>query len=175
VLRSWETHPGYVRALSETVREGIEAVASKGPERPALLFSAHSLPVRFVERGDPYLEQITSTVHAVVEQLAWDGSWRLAFQSRTGPVRWLTPSTPNALRAIAAAGHRRVVVVPVSFVSDHIETLEELDVQYGRLARSLGIVEYVRTEGLNVRPRFIDALASLALEQLASLPAERPA
>lgn len=167
VRHSWETYPPYIDALAETVREGIDTVMSRGTERPAILFSAHSLPVRFIEEGDPYLDQIRRTVAAVVERLEWEGDWRLAFQSRTGPVRWLTPSTPDALRAIAAEGHHRVVVVPVSFVSDHIETLEELDVQYGDLARTFGIAEYVRTPGLNVRPRFIDALASLVTEQLA--------
>jgi ferrochelatase len=172
IVRSWETHAPYIDALAETVREGIEAVTASGGEQPALLFSAHSLPVRFIEEGDPYLDQVRATVSAVVDRLGWDGSWRLAFQSRTGPVRWLTPSTPDALEAIASEGHHRVVVVPVSFVSDHIETLEELDVQYGEVAATLGITDYVRTAGLNVRPRFIAALASLVTEQLGSRVAE---
>jgi ferrochelatase len=77
----------------------------------------------------------------------------------------LTPSTPAALRALAREGHRRVVVVPVSFVSDHIETLEELDVQYRRLAESLGFADYVRTAALNTRPDFIAALASMVIER----------
>jgi ferrochelatase len=165
VVRSWETHPPYVAALSETVREAVDAVSARGGGRPALLFSAHSLPVRFIEEGDPYLEGIRRTVQATIEALGWEGECRLAFQSRTGPVRWLTPSTPDVLRALAKEGHRRVVVVPVSFVSDHIETLEELDVQYRRLAESLGFADYVRTAALNTRPDFIAALASMVIER----------
>ncbi len=166
VVKSWEAFPPYVAALAETVRESIGRAMATGGEEPVLLFSAHSLPVRFIEEGDPYLAHVKRTVRAVVAELAWTGEWRLAFQSRTGPVRWLTPSTPSALEALAKDGHHRVVVVPVSFVSDHIETLEELDVQYREVAHELGITEYERSPGLNVRPSFVRALATLVADEL---------
>jgi len=171
IVRSWEAFPPYVAALAETVREALAQIPSVEASPPVILFSAHSLPVRFIDEGDPYLEHVERTVAAVVAELEWKGDWRLAFQSRTGPVRWLTPSTPAALEAIAREGKRRVVVVPVSFVSDHIETLEELDVQYRDVASALGVTDYVRAPGLNVRPRFIRALAALATEKLVTTDA----
>lgn len=168
VVKSWETFPPYIEALAETVREGIATASRNGAPQPVILFSAHSLPVRFIEEGDPYLDHVKRTVSAVVAELGWNGGWRLAFQSRTGPVRWLTPSTPSALESIAKDGHKGVVVVPVSFVSDHIETLDELDVQYRHVARTFGITEYVRTPGLNVRPSFIRALGALVSGKVAT-------
>lgn len=154
-VRSWHEHPAYVKALTETVWEGLEALPGA-----TVLFSAHSLPVRLIEEGDPYLSHVQGTVAAVERGLPGIPT-RTAFQSRAGPVRWLEPSVEEMLRVLAREGVRRLLVVPVSFVSDHIETLYEIDVEYGELARSLGIAEFRRAPALNTRPSFIRALAEI--------------
>ncbi len=156
VVRSWHDHPAYLDALAEAVAEGL-----RGFDGATVLFSAHSLPVKLIERGDPYLDQVRATVAGVVERLG-NPSHRLAFQSRTGPVRWLGPGVEETLEALAAEGLRRILVVPVSFVSDHIETLYEIDVEYADLARTLGIREFRRCPALNTRPSFVRALARIA-------------
>ncbi len=163
-VRSWETHPLYVSVLAELVRERLRRMPEG--EEPALLFSAHSLPKRFVDRGDPYPGQVAETVRAVLADLQWHGVSRLAYQSRVGPVRWLRPTTAETLEELARAGHRRVVVAPVSFVSDHIETLQELDKEYRAVATSLGFTHFERAEAPNVRPRFIAALAAIVASEL---------
>lgn len=174
VIRSWEDFPPYAAALAECVREVRDDVGDA-----TVLFSAHGLPVKLIERGDPYLDHVRATVAAVMEHFP-GVPHRLAFQSRAGPVRWLEPSVADELQVLAAQGVRRVVVVPVSFVSDHIETLHEIDVEYGELARSLGFEAFRRSPSLNTRPAFVRALARLVLERTTELrrtldPAVHPA
>jgi ferrochelatase len=155
IIDCWYDFAPYVDALVEVVREGLKDLPGA-----TVLFSAHGLPVKLIRDGDPYLDQIKGTVAAVTAKLP-EVPWELAFQSRTGPVRWLDPSTPDVIRKLAGQGVRDVLVVPVSFVSDHIETLHELDIEYGHLAQSLGIREFRRSPSLNLRPGFISALAAL--------------
>jgi ferrochelatase len=155
VIRSWHDAPPYLEALAEAVAEGLRDLPDA-----TVLFSAHGLPVKLIEEGDPYLDQVKGTVGAVAARLP-GVSWELAFQSRTGPIRWLEPATPDAIRRLAARGVRGLLVVPVSFVSDHIETLHELDIEYGELAGRAGIREFRRSPSLNTRPSFIRALAEL--------------
>jgi ferrochelatase len=151
-------HPLYIRALTEKVEEGLAGF----PDRTAvdLVFSAHSLPQSFIREGDPYLSHIMETVRLVVERLGKVKA-HLAFQSRAGPVKWLEPSTDEVIRELAAAGSRSMLMVPLSFVSDHIETLHEIDIEYGAEARELGITDFRRTASLNCSPLFIDCLADL--------------
>lgn len=157
----WEDFPPYVEALSECVGEAVKM-------RPDtfILWSAHGIPVKLIERGDPYLEHVKATVGAVMAGFPGN-SHLLAFQSRTGPVEWLKPSTDEALKSIAAGGVDDVTVVAVSFVSDHIETLREIDVEYAELARGLGIAHFERAPSLNARPGFIKALAGLVRRETA--------
>lgn len=155
VVQSWHDFPPYLDALTDALVEGLQGL----PEA-TVLFSAHGLPTKLIDQGDPYLDQIQGTVAGVMDRLPGI-PWRLAFQSRTGPVRWLEPSTPAMLRILAGEGVRDVVVVPVSFVSDHIETLHELDIEYGELARELGLRTFRRAPSLNTRPGFVEALAEL--------------
>lgn len=155
VVRSWHDFPAYVEALAEAVGEALADAPGA-----TILFSAHGVPVRIVEEGDPYLDQVQGTVAAVMEHFQ-GVPHRLAFQSRTGPVRWLEPSVTDALEELGGQGVRDLVVVPVSFVSDHIETLHEIDVQYRELALGKGISGFRRAPSLNTRPAFIRALAEL--------------
>jgi ferrochelatase len=151
-------HPLYIRALAERVEEGLAQFPDRG--NVELVFSAHSLPQSFIDQGDPYLGHIEETVRLVMERLGTCGH-HLAFQSRAGPVKWLEPSTEEMIRHLAAHGGKNLLMVPLSFVSDHIETLYEIDVQYGEEAKGLGIENFRRTPSLNDAPLFIDCLADL--------------
>lgn len=129
------------------------------PENPRVLFSAHGLPQRVVDRGDPYQWQVEQTVGAVRKLLpAWHA--RICYQSRVGPMKWLGPSTPDEIKQ-AARDKTGVIVAPIAFVSEHVETLVELDIEYGHLARDLKLPFYLRAPALGAAPRFVDALAEL--------------
>jgi ferrochelatase len=162
VIRSWETFPPYVEALAGCVREAVTGAVGEGRET-FLLFSAHGLPVRLIEKGDPYLRHVEATVAAVMERFG-GLPHQLAFQSRAGPVKWLEPSVEDALTELGKKGVEDVTVVAVSFVSDHIETLHEIDVEYRELAERVGIKRFRRAPSLNARPDFIRALEACVRE-----------
>jgi len=151
-------HPLYIRALAERIEEGMAGFTERGEVE--LVFSAHSLPQSFIDQGDPYLSHIEETVRLVMERLG-DVDHHLAFQSRAGPVKWLEPSTEEMLRHLAAHGCKSLLMVPLSFVSDHIETLYEIDIQYAEEAKRLGIDTFRRSPSLNDAPLFIECLADL--------------
>ena len=156
-------HPLYIQALAEKIEAGLAGFDNRNTVQ--LLFSAHSLPQSFIDEGDPYLDHIQTTVRLVMELFS-DVSHHLAFQSRAGPVKWLEPSTDDALKDLAASGCQNVLMVPLSFVSDHIETLHEIDIEYAEEARKLGISSFRRTESLNSSPTFIRCLATLVQDAL---------
>ncbi len=161
VINSWQDEPQYIAALARTISEEIAQSPSDDRAGVHILFSAHSVPVSYIEAGDPYLEQIKQTVKCVMAELGSDRPHSLSFQSKVGPVKWLEPSTDQAVRRLAAEGVSRVLLVPVSFVSEHIETLYELDILYRDVAGEVGIADYRRAPALNCRPDFIEALATL--------------
>ncbi|WP_146592556.1 ferrochelatase, partial [Puniceibacterium confluentis] len=144
------------------------------PDKVRLLFSAHGLPQKVVDGGDPYQAQIEATAAAVVARLeaAWD--WSVCYQSRVGPMAWIGPATPDAIAQAAREG-LGVVVAPIAFVSEHVETLVELDHEYAALAADLGCPAYVRVPALGVDRVFIDGLARIAVEALARDGGVRPA
>jgi protoporphyrin/coproporphyrin ferrochelatase len=158
-VESWFDEPLYIEAMADLIREGLRGFSDL--EKVHLLYSAHSIPASYIEDGDPYLEQTKKTVDLVNAQLNKANSFTLAFQSRVGPVKWLSPSTKDVLVQLGREGKTRVLVVPISFVSDHIETLQEIDIQYMELAAQSGIREFRRAASLNVHPKFIAALAAL--------------
>lgn len=157
-VRQFFDHPLYIKALVENIGRGMATFSD--PSRVQLFFSAHSLPQSFITEGDPYLNHIQATVRLVMAQLG-ERPHHLAFQSRAGPVKWLEPSTGDKLKELAAAGHTDVLMVPLSFVSDHIETLHEIDIEYREIAEHLGIANFRRMESLNSSPLFIQCLADL--------------
>ncbi len=165
IIDRWPAHPGYLDSLAGTVAEALERIPSDERDDAVILFTAHGVPEALIESGDPYYEQTLLTMNGVIERLG-QRQHQLAFQSRLGPVKWLGPSLPDALRELAGMGAPPVVIVPVSFVSDHIETLYELDIQHMELAQSLGFRTYVRAPALNTRPDFIQALADLVISAL---------
>jgi len=152
-VESWHLHPQLVEAFAEKV-------TARGDGCDAFVFTAHSLPKRLVQGGDSYAQQVAATAAAVAARAGLAG-YHLAWQSagRTAE-EWLTPSLEQRLAELATAGHRRVLVVPVGFVSDHTEVLYDIDIQARHFARERGL-ELVRTESLNTSPRFIAALADL--------------
>lgn len=150
-------HPRYIDALEEKIREGLAAFHPLAEVE--LLFSAHSLPQSFIDAGDPYLDQIKETVRLVMAR--FELPYHLAFQSRAGPVKWLEPSTEEMLATLAARDCKSLLVVPLSFVSDHIETLHEIDIQYAVEAHKLGFARFLRAPSLNASPTFIACLAEL--------------
>ena len=153
----WPDQPEYIHALVQSIRREV----GRFPAGCTVAYSAHSLPVKFIEEGDPYLDDLAKTITAVEEQTGIRG--RLCFQSRSGPVTWLAPSTPDTLAELAEQGVKDIVIVPISFVSDHVETLYEIDIQYRKLAEDLGMRLH-RTESLNTEPEFIRGLAKLVIQ-----------
>src|SRR5262249_35694657 len=135
----WHTHETYINALAEQVAGEIENFPEPDPRRVHLLFSAHSVPQSYIENGDPYLRHTEETVRLVSERLGDRSPVHLSFQSKVGPVKWLEPSTDAKLRELAAQGVEQVLAIPISFVSDHIETLYELDILFQKLADNIAI------------------------------------
>jgi protoporphyrin/coproporphyrin ferrochelatase len=168
IIDRWPVHDGFIAAMTDTVREGLAQFDPADRDRVFLLFSAHSLPLDVIDRGDAYPQEIGASVQAVVERLGLPNPYLLAYQSSVGPVRWLGPSTERVIRRLGARGQQHVLVVPIAFTSDHIETLSELDREYGEVAHQAGITHYKRTPALNDRPRFIGALAEIVREHLQS-------
>jgi protoporphyrin/coproporphyrin ferrochelatase len=165
VLDRYPTLPGYVEASADSIRRSLESL---GTPRPFVLFSAHGLPQSYVDRGDPYRREIGATYDAIVAALPPEIEHALAFQSRVGPSAWLKPYTPDLIQDLAGRGVRRVLMVPLGFVSDHVETLYEMDDLYGGQARARGI-DFHRVPALNDDPKFTHALAAVLAERVLSL------
>lgn len=159
-IHSWATQPHYIGCLASRIEAGLRHFAGQPVH---ILYSAHSLPVSFIEDGDPYVQDLEHTIAAVEKKTGQKGT--LCYQSRSGPVAWLGPSTPEIIRDIAAQGGKNILVVPLSFVSDHVETLYEIDIEYRELAENLGL-NFQATRALNADPMFIAALEGLVREQL---------
>lgn len=159
-ISSWPDEPEYLAALAESIGEGAENFAG---EEFTVVYSAHSLPRSFIEAGDPYLQHVRRSIEGVEKITGLRG--KLCFQSRSGPVRWLEPFTPRMLQNLAEEGIKNVLMLPISFVSDHVETLYEIDIQLRELARGLGI-RLVRPPALNTHPRLITALTNLVVRNV---------
>jgi len=167
VIRNWHADPLYVEALAGTIGRELSRFPDQDPGRIHIVFSAHSVPVSYIERGDPYLDQTKETVRLVMERLGINRPHSLSFQSKVGPVKWLRPSTDETVRKLSREGVSQVLLVPVSFVSEHIETLYELDILYRGVAEEAGIAHYHRAPALNCDADFINALAHLVQNALA--------
>ena len=166
-IEEWYDFPAYIDSLADLIASGVKEFSGSDYD---ILYSAHSLPQSFIDEGDPYLNHINMTIEKVNERVAQepynitDLKWRLSFQSKTGPVKWLEPSTEETIAKLSEEGCRNLFVVPISFVSDHIETLYEIDIQYKELAEKNGI-NLKRCASLNTSEKFITALKSLIIEK----------
>lgn len=161
---SWPTHPLFVQAHADAIREAIARFPDPRPEAVRVLYSAHSIPAKLVTReGDPYPKEVEQSVRAINAVLGERSPWTLAYQSKLGPVEWLGPATLDVIRDLGRRGEKQVLVVPIAFVTDHVETLYEVDQLFAEHARRAGIAVFRRTPGLNDRPELLQALADLAL------------
>ncbi len=167
VVEEFYRNPLYLQALTAQVEATLQQFDC--PSEAMLVFSAHSVPVAVVERGDPYQHQIEETVALVTERLRrfrWSNRYRLCYQSKVGANKWLQPTLRSTLREAAAEGIKSVCVVPVSFVSDHVETLGEIDHEARQQAAELGITQFRMMPGLNDSSQFIRALADVVLRAM---------
>ncbi len=163
---SWPTHPLFVRAHADAIAAEIARFPDPRPEAVHLLFSAHSIPKKLVTNlGDPYQKEIEASVKAIAARLGNSSPRSLAYQSKLGPIEWLGPATLDVIGQLGRAGTPQVLVVPIAFVTDHVETLYEVDQLFGQAAREAGIGQFRRTRGLNNDPTFLAALEDVILTQ----------
>ncbi|KAL2267618.1 hypothetical protein VTJ83DRAFT_4895 [Remersonia thermophila] len=166
VIDRWPAHPGLVEAFAQNIEAKLLEYPEDRRDKVVLLFSAHSLPMSVVNRGDPYPAEVAATVHAVMHRLNHANPWRLCYQSQVGPQPWLGPQTSTTVEDYIAKGQKDLLLIPIAFTSDHIETLFELDEE---VIGGSGHAETVkRVDSLNGSPVFIRALADLAKDHLAS-------
>jgi ferrochelatase len=168
IIDRWGEHPGFVSAMARGVREGLEQYPEAERDDVLVLFSAHSLPLSVIDRGDSYPAEVAASVSRVIEASDVRNPYLLCYQSDVGPVKWLGASTESVIRQLAAKGRKNVLVVPIAFTSDHIETLSEIDIEYAHLATSLGMTGFRRAPSMNARPDFLDALADVIVRHLES-------
>lgn len=166
VIRSWHDHPSYLDLQADLVARVIGDLPEDEREGAAVVFSAHGLPQKLVDRGDPYPAEIAASMDGIVKRLPWKVDARLGYQSRTGPVKWIGPDTTEVLEEFASEGRRSVCLVPLSFVSDHIETLFEADMLLAEAAATAGIREYRRSEVFNASPGVGEMMADVIEEAL---------
>ena len=172
VIESFYDHPAYIDALRARVNEKLSKLPN--PEAVCLVFSAHGLPMKLIKNGDPYPVHITKTMNLVLERGGWPNQHVLCYQSRVGPQKWLEPSLVQTIDWLAEEGVKRMLVIPISFVTDHIETLHEINIEAREQAEKLGIQEFLMTDGLNDSPHLISALADLVLKSIGLEPVAGP-
>jgi len=164
-IPSWYNRPGYLEAMAESIATELDRIPEG--DRARIFFSAHGVPVSYVEEaGDPYQREIEDCVRLIMERLDRPNPHTLAYQSRVGPVEWLQPYTEDAIEDLARQGTDTLLVVPISFVSEHIETLQEIDIEYREVAEEAGIKNFYRVPALNTHPIFIEDLANMTIEVL---------
>ncbi|OGQ14003.1 MAG: ferrochelatase [Deltaproteobacteria bacterium RIFCSPHIGHO2_02_FULL_40_11] len=165
-IYEWYHHPKYIEAFTENIQREIDALPEKYKNKFHLIFSAHSLPVKWILEGDPYEKQIHETCHLMLKNLRGVQRWHLSYQSRTKYLKWLEPSTLDLFKKLSSDTDHALILVPLSFVSDHVETLYEIDILYQKEAKALGYPYVKRVESLNTQPTFIAALKDLVLNEL---------
>lgn len=168
-VNDYYEHPKYLQSINERIDEAILKFPEEVRKDIQLVFSAHGTPVSYVEKGDPYSEQIKKSVEAIMKLRNNSNEYHLCFQSKVGPMKWLEPSTANTIKNLASNGKKNLLIIPISFVSDHIETLYELDIQYRKVAEESGIRNYIVMQGLNDSELFIDALFDIVKNHLSDL------
>jgi len=163
VIDRWPTHPGLVSVVARHVEEKLATYPAERRDNVVLLFSAHSLPMSVVNRGDPYPAEVAATVYTVMEKLKFKNPHRLVWQSQVGPSPWLGAQTSHTVDNYVKKGQTDLLLIPIAFTSDHIETLHELDLE---IIKESGCEGIKRAESLNGDPEFIQALANIAKAHL---------
>lgn len=169
VIPSWYDNSGYLQAMANLIATELDRV--KNPSAAHIFFSAHGVPVSYIEEaGDPYQKEIEACAALIMQKLNRSNPYTLAYQSRVGPVEWLQPYTDVAIEELAQQGVKELVVVPISFVSEHIETLEEIDMEYREIAEHAGVETFARVPAPDTDPTFIQALADVVVKALSDRP-----
>lgn len=169
VIDRWPTHHGLIKAFSQTIIDELEKFPEEVKDDVVILFSAHSLPMSVVNRGDPYPQEVGATVHRVMEMINFSNPYRLVWQSKVGPLPWLGPQTDDAIKGLVKNGKKNLLLVPIAFTSDHIETLYELDLEYvGALGEEVGAENIRRSSAMNDSPIFIQAIADIVRAHIVS-------
>ncbi|KEH28984.1 putative protoporphyrin ferrochelatase [Medicago truncatula] len=173
IINSWYQREGYIKSMADLIEKELQSFSE--PKEAMIFFSAHGVPVSYVENaGDPYRDQMEECIFLIMQELKARGisnEHTLAYQSRVGPVQWLKPYTDEVLVELGQKGVKSLLAVPVSFVSEHIETLEEIDMEYRELALESGIKNWARVPALGLTPSFITDLADAVIEALPSAAA----
>ncbi|KAM9224702.1 ferrochelatase, mitochondrial isoform 2-T2 [Dugong dugon] len=165
----WPTHPLLIQCFADHILKELDHFPLEKRSEVVVLFSAHSLPMSVVNRGDPYPQEVGATVQRVMDKLGYSNPYRLVWQSKVGPIPWLGPRTDEAIKGFCERGRKNILLVPIAFTSDHIETLFELDIEYSQvLANKCGVEKIRRAESLNGNPLFSKALADLVLTHIQS-------
>ena len=165
-IMSYQTHPAYIKAINQRIDGNLLRFPENVRDNVQLVFSAHGTPVSYVKKGDPYSHQIKETIEGVMNLRNYSHKHHLCFQSKVGPAKWLEPATDKMIEELAAKGKRHLLIIPISFVSDHVETSFELDIEYRHVADRVGIENYIVMTGLNDSQLFVDALFELVTERL---------
>jgi protoporphyrin/coproporphyrin ferrochelatase len=162
----YHNHPLYIESIVERINQTLTKFSGLDPKDMDLVFSAHGVPMKLVKAGDPYKGHIEETVKLVMEKGGWRSPHRLCYQSKVGPLEWLRPSLNETIDAMAAAGRKHLLVIPVAFVTDHIETLHEINIETRERAKHLGITKFELMPGLNSSPLFIACLKDLVVRNI---------
>jgi len=164
-IKEYFLNDKYISAINQRIDEAILRFPEDVKSGIQIVFSAHGTPVSFVKKGDPYSKQIKETVEAVMKARQYSHKYCLCFQSKVGPLKWLEPSTAKMIEDLSYQNKKHLLIVPISFVSDHVETLFELDIEYRHIADKFGIKNYIVMKGLNDSSLFIEALAEIVKGQ----------
>ncbi|KAJ8950381.1 hypothetical protein NQ314_007920 [Rhamnusium bicolor] len=162
VIERWPTHPLLAKCFADLIKKELQQIPENKRSEAIILFSAHSLPLKAVNRGDAYPSEVGATVHQVMQELSYAYPYQLVWQSKVGPLAWLGPMTDEAITSYVNQGKKTFVVVPIAFVNEHIETLHELDIEYCKeLAEKVGVENIRRVPAPNDHPLFIETLSDI--------------
>lgn len=156
----------YISAINRRIDESVLSFPEHTRHHVQLVFSAHGTPLSLVKKGDPYSSQIRKTIDSVMKARRFSHDHHLCFQSKVGPLKWLKPSTSEMIEKLGVENKKHLLIIPISFVSDHVETIYELEIQYRQNAENSNIENYRVTKGLNDSPIFIDALKEITLKAI---------
>ncbi|MBZ5697088.1 MAG: ferrochelatase [Acidobacteriia bacterium] len=157
-------HPLYIQSVAEKI--ALSLTHFDEPDRAQIVFSAHGLPLSLIERGDPYARQVEETVRRVMERGGWSNAYTLCYQSKVGRRKWLSPSLTDTIERLAHSGEKNLLVAPIAFVTEHIETLHEINIEARDKALKLGVKQFEMMPAVGDSPTFISALAALVLKAL---------
>jgi ferrochelatase len=162
IIYHFYDHPLYVESLIDRINESLTKFIDR--QSVTLVFSAHGVPASVIRSGDPYKDHVEKTVELVLKKGGWNLPHVLCYQSKVGPAKWLHPSLDESIHQLGRSGAKNALAIPIAFVSDHIETLHEINIEARGLAASVGISRFEMMVGLNDHPKFIQALADLVLK-----------